>query len=54
MYIKNEQQHALELCRYLGIKVQLEAYTVNAYLRCVDEQEARAGAAGMDGTTVCG
>jgi hypothetical protein len=27
---------------------------VNAYLRCVDAQEARAGAEGIDGTTGCG
>jgi len=27
---------------------------VNAYLRCVDPLEARAGAEGIDGTTQCG
>jgi len=30
---------------------KLRVYMVNAYVRCVDAQEARAGAEGTDGTT---
>jgi len=50
-YISDDQLHAMELCIYHGIKVQVEGLDGNAYLRCVDAQEARAGAEGIDGTT---
>jgi hypothetical protein len=33
------------------IRFRLRVYMVNAYLRCVDAQEARAGAEGIDRTT---
>jgi len=50
-YISDDQLHAMVLCIYHGIKVQVEGLDGNAYLRCVDAQEARAGAEGIDGTT---
>jgi hypothetical protein len=53
-YISNEQLHTMELCIYRGIKVQVEGLGVNAYLRCVDAQEAKAVTEGTDGTTGCG
>jgi len=36
------------------LRFKLRALKVNAYLRFVDAQEARAGAEGTDGTTGCG
>jgi hypothetical protein len=33
------------------LRFKLRVLMVNAYLRCVDAQEARAGAEGIDGTT---
>jgi len=33
---------------------KLRVKMVNSYLRCVDAQEARAGAEVIDATTVCG
>ena len=32
---------------------KVRVYKVNAYLRCVNSQEARAGVEGIDGTTRC-
>jgi len=36
------------------LRSKLRVEMVNAYLRCVDALEARAGAEGIDGTTGCG
>jgi len=36
------------------LRLKLRVSKVNTYLRCVDAQEARAGAEGIDGTTGCG
>jgi hypothetical protein len=44
----------MELCIYHGLQVQVEGLKVNAYLRFVDAQEARAGMEGPDETTGCG
>ena len=33
------------------LRFKLRVEKVNAYLRCVDAQEARAGVEGIDGTT---
>jgi hypothetical protein len=35
-------------------RLKLRVYKLNTYLRCVDGQEARLGAEGIDGTTGCG
>jgi len=35
------------------LKLKLRVWMVNTYLRCVDAQEARTGAEGIDGTTGC-
>jgi hypothetical protein len=44
----------MELCIHNGIKVQVDGSDGNTYLRCVDAQEVRAGAEGMDGMTGSG
>jgi hypothetical protein len=36
------------------LRFKLMVKMVNAYLRCVDAQEARAGADGIDRSTECG
>jgi hypothetical protein len=36
------------------LKFKLRVQMLNEYLRCVDAQEAKAGAEGIDGTTGCG
>ena len=38
----------------MALTFKLRFEMVNAYLRCVDAQEARAGAEGIDRTTGCG
>jgi hypothetical protein len=38
----------------LVLMFKLRVEMVNAYLRCVDAQEDRAGAGGIDATTGCG
>jgi hypothetical protein len=35
------------------LMINLRVWMVNAYLRCVDAREARAGAEGINGTTWC-
>lgn len=44
----------MELGFLHGIQVQVEGYRVNAYLRCVDTQETRAGVEGIDITAEWG
>jgi len=53
-YISDEQLHAMEPCIYHGIKVQVEGLDGKHISQMCDEQEARAGVEGINGTTGCG
>jgi len=46
-YISDEQLHAMVLCIYHGIKVQVEGLGDECISQCVDAQEARADAEGL-------
>jgi len=47
-YISDEQLHAMELYISMVLMFKSRVKMVNAYLRFVDAQEARAGAKGID------
>jgi hypothetical protein len=54
IYISDEQLYTMELCVNHGIRFKFMVSIVNAYLRCVNSQEARGGVEGINRTTGCG